>query len=76
MIHDAVIRELETIGEAVKLIDEKTKKKANLPWKDIAGMRDKLIHNYFGVDLDAVWLTVTKDLDALNKALNDILDEK
>lgn len=77
IIQDAVIRKLEIIGEAVKLIDKKTKnKKTELPWKDIAGMRDKLIHNYFGVDLDAVWLTLTKDLDQLKEGIKEILNNE
>src|SRR3989338_10787006 len=59
----AVIRELEVIGEAVKnLPEDVTKKHSNILWKQIAGIRDKLIHHYFGVDLDIVWQTIKKDL--------------
>ena len=55
LLQDGVIRQIEIIGEASKLISEETKAKSkNIPWKDIIGMRDKLIHGYFGVDLDAV----------------------
>ena len=61
-----MIRELEIIGEAARLISETTKKvHPNIPWYEISGMRNRLIHEYFGVDLDAVWKTVTEDLDAL-----------
>ncbi|WP_456420003.1 HepT-like ribonuclease domain-containing protein [Methanocaldococcus infernus] len=52
---DAVIRNIEIIGEAVKLLSPQIKEKYNnIPWKNIAGMRDKLIHSYFGVNLDIV----------------------
>jgi uncharacterized protein with HEPN domain len=73
LVQDAVMRELEIIGEATKLLSEETKSKMDPPWKDIAGMRDKLIHNYFGVDLEAVWLTVTENLDGLEKEIRRFL---
>ncbi len=64
----AIIRELEVIGEAVKNMPESDKKEAkNIPWKQIAGMRDKLIHHYFGVDIDAVWQTIKRDLPVLKE---------
>src|SRR3989338_33202 len=63
MICDAVVRQLEIIGEAAKNLSEKTRGKENtLQWKEIAGMRDKLIHEYFEVDLEIVWSTVKEDL--------------
>ena len=66
MIHDAVIRQLEIIGEATKNLSEDfIKIYPNIPWKLIAGMRDRLIHQYFGVDLKAVWKTVKEDFDLL-----------
>lgn len=53
---DAVIRNIEILGEAVKLLSDETKRKyPDIPWKDIAGTRDKLIHDYFGVNIDIVW---------------------
>ena len=56
LIQDGVIRQLEIIGEATKhLSPELREKSSNIPWEDIAGMRDKLIHHYFGVDLEAVY---------------------
>ncbi len=56
MLQDAVIREIEIIGEATKNLSEEFKSRyPYIPWRQIAGMRDKLIHAYFGVDLDAVW---------------------
>jgi uncharacterized protein with HEPN domain len=70
LVQDAVIRQLEIIGEASKRVSERSREKyPGIPWKDISGMRDKLIHHYFGVDLDAVWLTVENDLQVLEKAL-------
>jgi uncharacterized protein with HEPN domain len=61
-------------GEATKrLSDELRQSQPNIPWKLIAGMRDKLIHHYFGVDLDAVWLTATEDLLALEQTVQSIL---
>jgi len=54
LIQDGVIRQLEIIGEAVKRLSTEITKEKNLPWQDIAGMRDKLIHHYFGVDLETV----------------------
>ena len=62
----AVIRQLEIIGEAVKqLSPELTAREAAVPWRQIAGTRDRLIHGYFRVDLDAVWSMIEQDLPAL-----------
>ena len=62
----AVLRGLEIIGEATKNLSEELKKKhPNIPWKEIAGMRDKLIHQYFGVNLDLVWETIKTELPEL-----------
>ena len=56
----AVVRALEIIGEATKNIpDDIRKSNPDVPWKDMAGMRDILIHDYIGVDVETVWLTVT-----------------
>lgn len=72
----AVIRALEIIGEAVKNIPPNVKKRyPDAPWKDIAGMRNKLIHEYFGADQKTIWDTVKKDLPALKPVFERILKD-
>jgi uncharacterized protein with HEPN domain len=74
MLQDAVIREIEIIGEATKNLSVEFRDKySEIPWRQIAGMRDKLIHGYFGVDLVAVWDTATKDIPPLREKLQEIL---
>lgn len=76
VLQDAVIRQLEIIGEAVKNISADTKaRRPSIRWKDIAGMRDRLIHGYVGVDIEAVWLTVTMDIPSPQKTVKTLLDE-
>ncbi|MCM8817112.1 MAG: DUF86 domain-containing protein [Candidatus Omnitrophica bacterium] len=71
---DAVLRNLEIIGEAVKNISPNLKKKyQDIQWKDIAGMRDKIIHFYFGVNLDIVWKIIEDKLPQLKKQVKEIL---
>ena len=70
LVQDGVMRKLEIIGEASKrLSDEFLNSVPEIPWKDICGMRDKLIHDYMGVDLMAVWKTATEDVQDLKNAL-------
>jgi uncharacterized protein with HEPN domain len=77
MRQDAVIRKLEIIGEAVKQISEATRqRRPEIPWKQIAGMRDRLTHAYFGVDLALVWRVVERDLRALQAAIEALLAER
>jgi uncharacterized protein with HEPN domain len=72
---DAVIRNLEIIGEAAKNLSEATRARSPaIPWRLITGMRDKLIHNYFGVNLDLVWQTVEREIPRLQKAVNELLE--
>ncbi len=69
----AVIRELEIIGEAVKNISDKTKKRyPKIEWKNIAGARDMFIHGYFQVDYERVWIIVKTDLPKLKKEIEKI----
>jgi uncharacterized protein with HEPN domain len=72
----AVIRAIEVIGEAAKHIPDDIRKRfPNIPWKDIAGMRDKAIHFYFGINIEKVWLVVKKDIPQLLPLLKDVLKE-
>lgn len=74
LVQDGVIRQFEIIGEATKNLSSDLKDRyPHVPWKDIAGMRDKLIHQYFGVDLSAVWETVVLDLPAFKGDVSGIL---
>jgi len=77
MIQSAVIRELEIIGEATKnLADNIRKTFKTIPWVKIAGMRDKLSHGYFTVDLKEVWNTAKKDISTLKIDVEKILSKK
>ncbi len=70
----AVIRAIEIIGEAAKKIPVEIKSKySDIPWKDISGMRDKVIHEYFGVDLKLVWTTAIKEIPPLKEKIELIL---
>jgi uncharacterized protein with HEPN domain len=71
---DAVIRNLEILGEAVRSLPEAFKDQyPDVPWREIRRMRDRLIHHYFGVSLKIVWETVQTDIPALRKQLRTIL---
>jgi uncharacterized protein with HEPN domain len=74
---DAVIRNLEVIGEATKNISEEFRNKhPNLPWREMAGMRDKLIHGYFDVMYSIIWETVKNDLPLIKSKIIEILGEE
>jgi uncharacterized protein with HEPN domain len=72
----AVIHAFEIIGEATKRLPESVKDAyPDLPWRSMAGMRDKLIHDYFGVDFKVIWRSVSEDLPVLEMSVRRILAE-
>lgn len=71
---DAVVRNFEIIGEAVKLLDSKFREDhAKIPWKKIAGIKDKLIHHYFGVNFEIIWTIIKEELPELKTYVEEIL---
>lgn len=75
-IQDAVIRRIEVIGEAVKNIPDEIKGKyPDIPWREIAGMRDILIHEYFGVDLELTWKVVKEDIADLKMRILKVKED-
>ena len=73
LIQDAVIRNIEIIGEATKSLSKEFRKiHSDVPWRAMSGMRDKLIHDYVGIDFDVVWVTIKEDMPILEDALKDL----
>lgn len=76
-VQDAIIRRLEIIGEAVKNVDDDFRNKyPQIPWKKIAGMRDIIAHEYFGVKLERVWDVVRKDLPHIKQQMLLIMEKE
>lgn len=74
---DAVIRQLEIIGEATKRLSKQfCSRHSDVPWRRIAGLRDVLIHDYMGVDINAVWEITQKNLPPLRLQIESILRER
>lgn len=72
----AVIRCIEVMGEAVKHIPDSLRKQyPRIPWRDIAGMRDKAIHFYFGMNLERIWLVVKEDIPTLKPLIKKVFEE-
>ncbi|KYC44652.1 MAG: hypothetical protein APG12_01740 [Candidatus Methanofastidiosum methylothiophilum] len=75
-LQDMTIRRLEIIGEAIKNLPQEFKDNyTQVPWKKISGLRDKLIHEYFGIDIDLVWTIIVRDLPELKQNIEGILEE-
>lgn len=74
---DAVVRNLEVIGEAARYVPEDVREEYDaVPGKDIIGIRSVLIHEYFGVDFDILWATIKTDLPTLTPLLTSMLEER
>ncbi len=71
----AFVRSLEVIGEATKKVPQEVRNQyPKISWRDIAGMRDKLIHEYFGVDYEVVWKTVEEEMPGLKSTVEKIVE--
>jgi uncharacterized protein with HEPN domain len=74
LVQDGVIRQIEIMGEATKHLSLELRSRfPRVPWSDMAGMRDKLIHAYFGIDPAKIWLTAVDDLPVLRVEVTTIL---
>jgi uncharacterized protein with HEPN domain len=76
LLHDALLFQFVVIGEAVKHLSHETRKSApEIPWTDIAGLRDLIAHEYFRIDIHRVLEIVERDLPALTSTIDHLLDE-
>ena len=74
---NAVVRSIEVIGEASKRLPESLKaKNSELPWREITGMRDKLIHAYFGMDTETIWKTVKENIPQLKQTIEKMVKDQ
>ena len=74
MVVDAVVRNLEVIGEAANRISEKRRERGtDIPWREMIGLRNRIIHEYFGVDVSIVWQIASKELDRVDANLRKLL---
>ena len=72
----SVVRAIEIIGEATKNVPEQIRKKyPDIPWKKIVGMRDRLVHGYFGVDLEILWETAKEDVPQLKVPVSKVIED-
>lgn len=76
LVQDAVIRNLQTLAESSqRLSDEIKSSESGIPWRELAGFRNVIVHGYLGIDLGAVWLVVEQDLPPLSEALNRMVEK-
>ncbi len=76
LYQDAIVRNIEIIGEAAKRIDENIKtKNVQIPWKQMAGMRDKITHDYAEIDLEEVWKVASEDIKDIKAQIEEILTD-
>ena len=75
VVQSAVIMQLAVIGELSKRFSKEFKKRVSLPWKQIAGFRDRAVHDYYQLDLEFVWLTIQDDIPVLKNALEQPIAE-
>ncbi len=77
LVQAGVVRVIEILGEATKSLSKEIRAKPpDIPWRKMAGMRDKLIHDYFGVDLDAIWDMVEKDIPSLKNSITNLIEKE
>ncbi len=76
LLHVWIVHHLQIIGEAAGRLDPEFAKSSTAPWAGIVGMRNILVHRYFGIDLDAVWQVVERDLDPLEVEVRRLLIER
>ena len=75
LVPDAVIRNLQTLAESSQRLSSEIKgTEPQIPWRELSGFRNVIVHGYLGVDLGAVWLVVEQDLPALSKAVNRMVE--
>lgn len=76
LLSSAIIRELEILGEAAGKISQETQSRSpELPWRQIIGMRNRLIHAYFDVDYDIIWETIHQSLPILRSQIEKVIDD-
>jgi uncharacterized protein with HEPN domain len=77
LVQDAVIRNLQTLAESSQRLSNEIKAtEAQIPWRELAGFRNVIVHGYLGVDLGAVWLVVEQDLPALSDAVSRMAQQR
>lgn len=75
-LQDAVIRRFEIVGEATKQIPDNFRNKyPHIPWREMAGLRDVLIHHYFGVSIPRVWKMIDNELDEIKQGISEIITQ-